>query len=385
VDAIERPYSGVPQSLIRLFYEGRDISRDVAAALVRLRVTDNLMDSSDDLDIELEDAKGLWRDAWYPGHGDALTLALGWQGQDVMAMGRFEIDEVELNYPPATLAIRALAVGIRSDLRTTQHRAYEGMTLEGIARQIAHRQGLGFAGAVEAISLERLTQETADLEFLRDLAAQYDHAFKIWDSKLVLQRISDLERLEPVARLTLTELANVRLRDSFREIPKSVSVKHQDAAKGKLVEMDVVNGEVVAVASSVKKSSESTGNAKRNPVEMTVVDGKAVAVPGSVRKTTSSGNTAKSTSRAASPATAAAQAKAKMAKLQRQRCTASWQCVGRPELKSGSIVELAGETAGRFAGRWLIMRATHSIECTSGFVTEVDACRVAQNPPGENQ
>jgi len=164
----------------------------------------------------------------------------------------------------------------------------------------------------------------------------------------VLQRISDLEKLDPVAQLTLTELANVRLRDSFREVPEKVTVKHQDAAKGKLVEMDVV-------------------------------DGKVVAVPSSVSKTKSSGDTAKNTSRATSAAVAAAQARAKMAKLQRQRCTASWTCMGRPELKSGSVVDLTGESAGRFAGRWLITRASHSIDRSSGFVTEIDACRVAAN------
>jgi len=355
VDAVGRKL--VPQARIQLLYEGRDISRDVSAALVRLRVTDNLSDSSDDLDIELEDVQGRWRDAWYPGHGDALTLSLDWQGQEedpaVSFFGRFEIDEVELNWPPATLSIRALAAGIRGDLRTIQHRAYEGMTLEAIARQIAQRQGLEFAGSVDTITLERLTQDAADLEFLRDLAAQYDHAFKIWDGKLVLQRISDLEKLDPVAQLTLTELANVRLRDSFREIPEKVTVKHQDAAKGKLVEMDVV-------------------------------DGKVVAAPASVSKTKSSGDTAKGKSRATTAAVAAAQAKAKMAQLQRQRCTASWTCMGRPELKSGSVVDLTGEYAGRFSGRWLITRASHSIDRSSGFVTEIDACRVPDVPQEGN-
>jgi len=336
------------QAHIQLLYEGRDITRDVGAALVRLRVTDNLSDASDDLDIELEDVKGLWRDAWYPGHGDTLSLSLGWKNKPREPMGRFEIDEVELNLPPATLAIRALAAGIRGDLRTIQHRAYEGMTLQAIARQIAQRQGLTFAGSVDAITLERLTQDTADLEFLRELAAKYDHAFKIWDDKLVLQRIADLEQQEPVAELTLPQLSSMRLRDSFREIPSAVKVKHQDAAKGKLV-------------------------------EMIMVDGKVVAVPSSVQKKISSGDTAKSQSRVTSAAVAAAQAKAKMAKLQRQRCTASWQSVGNPALKSGTVVALTGDDAGRFAGRWLLTRVTHSIDRASGFVTEVDACRIAQS------
>jgi len=103
-----------------------------------------------------------------------------------------------------------------------------------------------------------------------------------------------------------------------------------------------------------------------------------VAVPASVSKTKSSGDTAKSQSRASSTAVAAAQAKARMARAQRERCTASWTCMGRPELKSGSVIALTGNTAGRFTGRWLITRASHSLDRSSGFVTEIDACRVAE-------
>jgi len=102
VDAVGRNRNIVPQARIQLLYEGRDISRDVSAALVRLRVTDNLSDASDDLDIELEDVQGRWRDAWYPGHGDALALSLGWQGQEdnpaIAFFGRFEIDELSARH-----------------------------------------------------------------------------------------------------------------------------------------------------------------------------------------------------------------------------------------------------------------------------------------------
>jgi len=341
VDAINT----LPQVHLQLLYEGKDITRDISASLLRLRVTDNLCDTCDDLDIELEDVQGRWRDSWYPGHGDTLELALGWKGQNIIPMGRFEIDEVELNYPPATIHIRALAAGILPHLRTTQHCGYENMTLEAIARQIAARQKLGFTGNVDPIRLERLTQSKADLEFLRELASQYDHAFKIWDNTLVLQRIAELERAAPVAEFALTELENVRLRESFRELPKDVSVKHQNAAKGKLV-------------------------------EMVIRDGKVVAVPSSVNRATSSGETNKGTPRATNTVQAKAQAAAKMAREQRQRCIASWQCMGKPTLKSGTNITLAGEAAGHFAGKWLMTRITHSIERGSGFTTEVDACRV---------
>jgi len=341
----------LPQVSLRVLYEGRDVSRDISASLLRLRVTDNLCDTCDDLDIELEDVQGRWRGDWYPGHGDTLSVFLGWNGQTAVPMGQFEIDEIELNTPPATLHIRALAAGILPHLRTTQHQGYERMTLEAIARQIAARQHLKFVGTVDPIRLDRLTQNKADLEFLRELASQYDHAFKIWDNTLVLQRIAELERAAPVAQFALSELENVRLRESFRELPQEAAVKHQNAATGKLV-------------------------------EMTIRDGKVVAVPSSVRRATSSGDSAKGTPRATSAAQAKAQAAARLARAQRQRCIASWRCMGQPQLKSGTTIALVGEAAGHFAGTWLMTRVSHSLERGSGFTTDVDACRVAT--PGDS-
>ena len=191
-----------PQNVLQarfvLTYQQRNITRDVSEHLLSLTYTDHLTGNADSLEVELEDTQGRWRDAWYPGHGDTLTLAIGWQGAPLRTLGRLEIDEVELNGPPSTITIHALATGINGPLRTVEHRAYEDLTLAAIAQQVATRQGLTLVGHIEPIPLDRLTQQDTDLTFLRNLAATYDYAFKITGRQLGSPALPPLAPAPPV-------------------------------------------------------------------------------------------------------------------------------------------------------------------------------------------
>lgn len=344
----------VPEARYVVLYEKRNITHDISGNLLSLNYTDYLSGQADDLELQLEDTQGKWRTDWYPGHGDTLTFSMGWEGSPLREVGRFEIDEVELSYPPSVVSIRALATGIRGTLRTTQNRAYEGMTLESVARQIASRQQLQLVGRIESIKLDRLTQKESDLAFLRDLADTYDYAFKVVGSKLVFHSISELAKAKPVGLLALTALSNVRIRDQLREVPKAVEVKHKDPASKKLIEYRIENG-------------------------------RTVAVPSSSSKTTSSGTTKKSRKRSTSAEEAKAKAKAELARANRERTTGGWGCMGRPNLVSGNVIALQDDGAGQFAGNYLITRSRHAFDRDSGYSTEVEACRVSsKNQPVEN-
>ncbi|MFV2950083.1 phage late control D family protein [Pseudomonas japonica] len=327
-----------------LSYQHRNITHDISQHLVSLTYSDFLTGQADSLDIELEDTEGKWADAWYPGHGDLLTLSIGWQGRPLRTLGNFEIDEVELNSPPSTVNIRALGAGIQSALRTTEHRAYENMTLDAVAKQIASRQGLELVGRIEPIKLDRLTQQESDLTFLRNLAGEYDYAFKVTGKRMVFHAISDLAKGKPVVSFALTDLATVRVRDQITVVPQKVAVKHKDPAKKKLIAYDIVNGETVAVPSSSSKA-------------------------------TTSADTKKQRKRAASEEVAKAKAKADLARANRERTTGAWTAMGRPDLVSGNVITLVA--AGKLGGDYLITAAHHRITRSGGYTVDQEACRVA--------
>ncbi|MDD0973798.1 phage late control D family protein [Pseudomonas fontis] len=334
----------VPEARFVLSYQHRNITHDISQHLLSLTYSDFLSGQADSLDIELEDTESKWIDAWYPGHGDRLTLSMGWQGQPLRTLGNFEIDEVELNAPPSTVNIRALGAGIQSALRTTEHRAYESTTLDAVAKQVAARQGLELVGRIEPIQLDRLTQQDSDLTFLRNLAGEYDYAFKVTGRRMVFHAISDLAKGRPVASLVLKDLASVRVRDQITAVPKKVQVKHKDPVKKKLVSYDIVNGETVAVPSSASRS-------------------------------TTSADTKKQRKRAASEEVAKARAKADLARSNRERTTGGWTAMGRPELVSGNVVTLVA--AGKMGGNYLITAAHHRVTRSGGYTVDQEVCRVA--------
>ncbi|WPN60428.1 phage late control D family protein [Pseudomonas sp. P9_31] len=334
----------VPEARFVLTYQQRNITRNISEHLLSLTYSDFLTGEADSLDVELEDTEGKWRDAWYPGHGDSLTLAIGWEGMSLRTVGRFEIDEIELNCPPSTINIRALATGINAALRTTEHHAYENTTLDAVAKQIATRQGLELVGSIEPIKLDRLTQQESDLTFLRNLAGEYDYAFKVTGNRLVFHAISELADGAPVATHVLQDLSNVRLRDQIRDVPKAIEVKHKDPAKKKLVAYKIENGETVAVPSSASKA-------------------------------TTSGDTKKKRKRSASAEESKAKAKAELAKANRERTQGSWTAMGRPNLVSGNVVTLSA--AGKLGGNYLITSSQHRMTRSGGYIVDKTLCRIS--------
>ncbi|MBV4551701.1 late control protein D [Pseudomonas sp. SWRI102] len=333
----------VPQARFVLTYQQRNITRNVSQHLLSLSYTDFLTGQADSLAVELEDTQGKWRDQWYPGHGDSLALSIGWEGQPLRALGRFEIDEVELNCPPSTVTLHGLATGIKAALRTTHHHAYENTTLAAIAQQIATRQGLQLIGNIQPIPLDRVTQQDADLTFLRNLAAEYDYAFKITGQRLVFHAIGELANAAPVATLILQDLSRVNLRDQIKDVPQAIELKHQDPASKQLITYTIENGETVAA-------------------------------PSSLSKTTTSGDTQKSRKRSASIESTKAKASAELAKANRERTAGSWTTMGRPNLVSGNVIVLAA--AGQLGGRYLITSSHHRIIRTGGYTVDKHVCRV---------
>lgn len=341
MDALSPP--GVPQARLQLLYQQRDITHDLMPHLISLTYLDHLTGKSDELEVELADAAGQWLNAWYPGLGDTLTLSMGWEGQPLRDLGIFEIDEIGADGPPSTVSIRALAAGINGAIRTAEFKGYEKTTLAAVAQDIARRQGMELIGSIRPIPIDRLSQRHSDLVFLRQLAAQYDYAFKVVGRKLVFHAIGSLASGNSVAQLTLAQLTRYSFRDQLRTVPKAVKVKHHDPATKKLIAYDLV-------------------------------DGKVVAVPTSASKHTSSADTHKTNRRAASAETAQAQAQAKQAQGDRDRTQADLSLMGRPNLVSGNLFELLG--AGQLSGSYLIDQARHRFSRHAGYQLDLQASRV---------
>jgi len=357
---------GMPRSQFSVRYAQKDVTRELAAHLIALTYTDYLTDQSDELELELEDVDGRWRNAWYPGKGDTLEVEIGWQGQDRVRFGTFQIDEIEFTGGPSTVCIRALAASIGQSLRTTEHVAYENTTLslrttehvayenttlDAVASRIAKRHGLNLTGKIEPIALERLTQAESDGVFLSKLAGEYDYAFKVVGDRLVFHAIAELMAADPIASVAVTDFApGWRIRDQIKDVPKSATVKSHNPATGKMVSYTVNNDGVVVA--------------------------KPAAAPGSLSKTTTSADTAKRTSRTITLAQADAKALCELARANREQTQGYARMQGRPHVVAGSVLALTG--AGKLDGNYLIQASRHCLSREGGYTTDIEFCRVRE-------
>lgn len=333
----------VPSAYYSLSYQNRNITRDISEHILELEYVDFLSGESDSLNVVLEDVDGKWINVWYPGHGDTLTLSVGWAGQASRALGSFVIDDIEIDLLPSTVTIRALAANINAAVRTVEHRAYENTTLAAVAAQVASRQGLRLVGKIEPIKLDRLTQQEGDLKFLAKLAEEYDYAVKLVNRVLAFHAIADLAAAAPVATVRWQELSSCRLRDQIKQVPAKATVKHKDSTTKKLISYTIENGKTVAVPSS------SSGK-------------------------TTSADIRKIRSRSASAEVAKAKAKAEVAKANRERTTGNWSMMGRPYVVSGSVLAL--EAPGVLGGNYLVTNSRHRFTRSGGYSSEQQVCRV---------
>ncbi len=321
-----------------LFYEKTNITADIEPHLIELNYTDYLEGQSDELTVRFEDISGKWIRQWFPTQGDKLKAAIGYASGQLVDIGAFEIDEVEYEYKPSVITLRALSTGVTKASRTLQPKAYEKTTLAQIVAVVAKRLQLKVVGKIKHIPIQRVTQyQERDVEFLSRLAREYHHSFKIVDEQLVFSDKSDLGMAAPVAVLDESQCKTIRLRDRIKDAAKQVDVSGFD-----------VNGKQV-----VKKTKKKQGLRKNIK-----------------QAQTSNEDTLKIVTRGESHEQIDACAQAALETQDEERCAGEITIIGNPKLVAGATIML--RNLGIFSGKYLIKSSRHSIAREQGYITNIE-------------
>lgn len=318
--------------IFELFYETKNITRDVSPYVTNIEYTDYEHGSSDELTITFEDSANLWKSSWLPSKGDSLRAYLGYQDEKLLNCGSFEIDELEYSAPPDTVTVKGLATGIKKPLRQKNSAGYENKTLKQIAKEIADRQGLTLIWNIEDIKVDRITQnKEKDLTFLTKLAEQYGYIFKIAEGNLVFYSVQKLKSAKTTQIFNKSDLTSINFREKTSGKYKSVQVSYFDP----------------------KKKKKLTASAKNDSVVK--------------------GDTLKITSRCTSKKLALVQAKAALNRSD-TKIEGSLEFTGNPYLIAGLNIEIKG--VGHFSGKYHIVQAKHTFDRISGYKTycEVSSC-----------
>lgn len=316
------------RATVRLIYEGRDISADIGPDLLSFTFTDKsgAKGETDDLQIVISDRDRLWQGPWCPQRGQTMRasiLCTDWfERGDCLELpcGAFQVDEVEFE---ASEADRVTIKGVPSAVKTSitgqkKTRAWNSVSLQQIAGDIAGRAGLGLVYKGEAVPFERIEQrQEPDLAFLHRVAADNGHRVKVAEDKIIVYSGASADGLSPV---TLTR----RDGDSFR---------------GRIATAEVYS-DCVVTFTNPKNGQEYQYSYKPTNAPKT---GKVLTV----------------NKRAENVQAARRMAQAALRAKNGGQMTGDWSGMGDPRLRAGGTVTLSG--FGRFDAAYSIKEATHTV------------------------
>ncbi|NEP10281.1 MAG: hypothetical protein F6K14_08685 [Symploca sp. SIO2C1] len=176
-----RPYLSIIYNTQNL-----DISGFIRSFVLDISITQRLTDSATSLAVRIrDDEMKFQQDPMFNGIGDSLDVELFYENHTPdrrLSPGRFYLDRVELSSPPDVINLQAINRPLNLALRTKKTRTFSNLSLGEIVSAIASEHGLGVSGIRENINVTGWEQkDKSDLEFLMDLARDFDHVFRFDD------------------------------------------------------------------------------------------------------------------------------------------------------------------------------------------------------------
>ncbi|EGC5694192.1 phage protein D [Salmonella enterica] len=334
----------VPQPAYRLVYNQKDITHDVSVYVTSVTYTDKLSGESDEIQVDLEDSEGRWRDAWYPGKGDTLTLYMGCAGENLRECGTFSVDEIELSGPPDNVSLRGLATSVTAALRTKNSRGFENTTLAAIAQRIAGKHHLQLRGQIEPLTLDRVTQyDETDLAFLKRLAGDYGYMVKVTHTHIIFSSLDALREAAPVFTFTRRDISRYSVRDTINRIYKGAKHRSQNSRTKQVVTYQADGGESTTTVSAATRGHST------------------------------SADTLTLSGRTGNQGTAARRTRAALNLKNQYQKVATLSMEGNVRLRAGHNVTLTG--FGASDGKWLTGSVRHSMTRSGGYTMDVEVAR----------
>ncbi len=322
---------------VSLYYEGVNISRDIAPYLLNFTYTDNASDKADDISFTLEDRERLWVNDWFPKKGDKVKASIvlhNWEDENQtqsLPCGTFEVDQIDCSGPPNQVTIKAVSTLVSKPMRQEKHtKAWENVKLSTIAGDIANKNNLSlFWDSSEDPLFERRDQiETSDLEFFSTLARDYGIAVKVTDTQLVCYSEEEYEKHAPVGELSFGDkkLINWSFSSKAAGTYKAAKLQYHDPVKDETFEVEEEDdAEGTGRTLEINQKADNLGDAKKI-------------------------------------------AKEKLRKANKKEITGSITLMGDLRFVGSSNIKISG--FGAFDGEYVIEKATHSV--SGSYTTKLE-------------
>lgn len=357
------------RTAVKLYFKGRDISKDLSKYLLSLSFTDKEEDETDDISISLDDREGKWIKDWLNTNKAAQTKTetvttqgeikttkttkvsekRAFKGTEIHAMviqknpysdgkdkvldcGVFEIDSVNYTGPPQKLTIKATSIPYKAKLRQTKYnRQWENTTLKNMAEKIAKRSNMKLMYLSNANPVYKRKEQVnmTDIAFLKKMCKRAGISLKVTSKTIVLFDAADFEKKAEVKKIKAGK-GNI--------LSYSFSTKTADTAYSSC--------HVIYTDPNTKQTIEATYTP-----ENANSDGQTLEVKRKVSSVAEAKELARKSLRAKN----------------KGETTAEFTLVGDVDYVAGITVRVYGY--GEFNGKYIVEQATHNI--TGGYKVQI--------------
>jgi phage protein D len=338
-----------------------DLTAKIAVRLIRLRITDEVGVNSDQLQIDLDDRGAA---IVLPPFGATIECSLGYKELGLSAMGRWIVDELEVEGPERFLAIRARSANTPasasnsnstciSGLQARTNDTYTELTVAGIVAKIAARNHLGAAidpviGAIQVAHRAQTGQ--SDNEYLSVLLELVNAGWKVQGGRIVVFQhnagvapaSAGTSKSIPAVNVTPSDCLRWAATLTRRSSHKRARARYHDAASGRDTYVEAV-------------SDDAT--------EQDTVDTDPAEYP--------------------NDSEALAAATSRVQRLDRGSELLRLTLQGNPVICSESPLILSGFRP-EIDHAWVAVRVTHTLD-QSGYATEVEAQKTLTQAAGYSQ
>jgi len=175
----------------------------------------------------------------------AVFVRENWNGDGkdkVLDCGQFELDSVEASGPPATITIKGTSLPYIAQIRQTKkNKAWESISLSGIAKQMAANNGMSCLYESDYDPLYKRVEQVAmsDIKFLSTLCHDAGISLKVTNNIIVLFDQATYEAKPPVLTIKRGDgtYSKYKLMTSEADTQyASCRVRYTDPATGKTIE-----------------------------------------------------------------------------------------------------------------------------------------------------
>ena len=234
----------------KVMANGSDISNVIEELFEYISVTDQTGIESDTCEISLIDDPVT--PISIPPRGAEMEILMGYDDA-LVPMGKYIVDEIELEGPPEKMVIRGRAAAQTASksgqvsMQTQKSRTWaKDTTIETTVRKIAKEHNLDFmvSDSLKAVKLPQTSQsDESDLSFLFRLAKRYDAICKPAGAKLLFVKRGEIQL--DVLSLTRYQLSKWSMVRSSRDSTGTVIAYWHEKAKAKKHEVKLGDGEPV--------------------------------------------------------------------------------------------------------------------------------------------